>query len=400
MSPSAAEAIIASLDRINLESLDNDRDARLQVLEAARRMLARIETPFERAWQLSWTNGSVHAVCQVILDLGLWQAWLESGKQEVSLEELLVMCKVPCDMMLLRRLFRLLNAVYIVEETGQDRYRPTPFSLALGKPDSPVTQTIIAGTHHGIDSCRNLPRFLARTSYEEPLDPTDTNYMDLTPERQAMFARCQANTAYQASFIGFMEGLNDYKLDWTEVYDTRELLDGFDVDGSAALFVDVGGAHGLDVTRLLDRYPDLPPGKLILQDTPDVVEMVKVSDKITAMAYDFFTPQPVKGARAYFMHSILHDWDDRDARRILGRVAAAMATGFSKLLLYETFVPSTGATLYHSAVDIALMHLVSASERSEIRWRWLLQSAGFEVVRVWSHPSSLESVIEAELLAE
>ncbi|KAI0597962.1 S-adenosyl-L-methionine-dependent methyltransferase [Biscogniauxia sp. FL1348] len=359
--------------------------------------MARIETPFERSWRLSWINGAVHAVCQVILDLGIWKTWAESGKEEISLEDMLEMCNVPCDMMLLRRLFRVLNAEHIVEETGQDRYRATPFSLALGKTDGPVTQTILAGTHHGIDSSRNLPRFLARTSYEEPLDPTDTNYMDLTPERYAMYARCQANTAYQASFVGFMEGLNAYKRNWTEVYDTRELLDGFDIDGPAALFVDIGGGHGLDVTHLLELYPELPPGKIILQDTPDVIEMVKLSDKITTMAYDFFTPQPVKGARAYFMHAILHDWDDRDSRRILARVHAAMEPGVSKLLLYETFVPSTGATLYQSVVDIALMHLISASERSEVRWCWLLQSAGFEVRRVWKHPSSLESVIEAEL---
>ncbi|KAI5920248.1 S-adenosyl-L-methionine-dependent methyltransferase [Camillea tinctor] len=398
MSPSDVEQIIASLDGINLETLDNDRDARLEVIAAARRMIARVETPFERSWRLSWINGIVHAACQVILDLGIWQNWAESGREEVRLEDILEMCNVPCDMMLLRRLFRVLNAEHIIEETGQDKYRSTLFSLALGKTDGPVTQTILSGSHHGIDSSRNLPRFLERTSYEEPLDPTDTNYMDLTPERYTMYARCQADTAHQASFVGFMEGLNAYKRNWTEVYDTGELLDGFDIDGPSALFVDIGGGHGLDVTRLLDKHPDIPPGKIILQDTPDVIEMVKASDKINAVAYDFFTPQPVQGARAYFLHAILHDWDDRDARRILARVHAAMQPGVSKLLLYEAFLPSTGATLYQSVVDVALMHLMSTSERSEVRWRWLLQSAGFEVRRVWSHPSSLESVIEAELV--
>ncbi len=97
------------------------------------------------------------------------------------------------------------------------------------------------------------------------------------------------------------------------------------------------------------------------------------------------------------MHAILHDWDDSDAGRILNNTAVAMKRGYSKLLLYESVLVSAGATLYQSVADVSLMHLISAAERTEARWRELLQAAGFEILKIWQHPSSLESVIEAEL---
>jgi hypothetical protein len=119
--------------------------------------------------------------------------------------------------------------------------------------------------------------------------------MDMTLERQGMFERCRADPECQASFVGFMHGLAIYKRDWTEIYNTKILMDGFDVDGGAPLLVDVGGAHGVDVERLLSRYPDLSNGKLVLQDTPDVIAMARVSEKIESMGYNFFKPQPIRG---------------------------------------------------------------------------------------------------------
>ncbi|KAI0450467.1 putative O-methyltransferase [Xylaria acuta] len=400
MPSSRAKELIALLDNIELSDCEDDssgRGDRVMVAEAARRLLARLETPFERAWRLSWINGSVHTAIQIVLDLGIWEGWYMSKQREISLLELHAFARTPCDLNLLRRLLRLLAAEHVIQDLGEDRYGATTFSDTLGQREEPVAQTILSGTHHGLDSSRNLPRFLSRTGYAEPLDPRNTSYMDLTPDRQGMFERCRANPDYQVSFIGFMRGLAAYKLDWTEIYDTRILMRDFDADGEEALLVDMGGAHAVDIERLLCRYPDLPGGKLILQDTPDVIAIVEASEKIRVMGHDFFTPQPVKGARAYFMHAVLHDWDDSDAGRILNHVVAAMRKDYSKLLLYESVLVSTGATMYQSVADVSIMHLISAAERTEARWRELLRTAGFKVCKIWCHPSSLESVIEAEL---
>lgn len=97
------------------------------------------------------------------------------------------------------------------------------------------------------------------------------------------------------------------------------------------------------------------------------------------------------------MHAILHDWDDSDCGRILSNITAAMRRGYSRLLIYESVLVSTGATMYQTVADVSIMHLISAADRTEARWRELLQVAGFKVCKIWCHPSSLESVIEAEL---
>lgn len=74
-----------------------------------------------------------------------------------------------------------------------------------------------------------------------------------------------------------------------------------DTTSSTVLFVDVGGSTGSVSLALRQRCPDLP-GRVLLQDRPEVVEQVKAqllsSAGIEAEVYDIFTPQPVKGTLA------------------------------------------------------------------------------------------------------
>lgn len=93
-----------------------------------------------------------------------------------------------------------------------------------------------------------------------------------------------------------MLGQLEYRLDWTEIFDTSVLLNDFDpTNKDTKLLVDVGGNHGEDLARFLARVPDIPAGSLVLQDLPDVVAGAQVSDKIVKMAHNFFDPQPVIG---------------------------------------------------------------------------------------------------------
>lgn len=77
----------------------------------------------------------------------------------------------------------------------------------------------------------------------------------------------------------------------------KELAQG--TEPSTPLFVDVGGAMGHQCIALKQRYPGMA-GRIILQDTPSVIEQVKQSplpdfEGNEATPYDFFTPQPIKG---------------------------------------------------------------------------------------------------------
>lgn len=135
------------------------------------------------------------------------------------------------------------------------------------------------------------------------------------------------------------------KISWLDpgFYPVQEqLIDKFDAQLSDVLLVDVGGGLGHDLRELREKYLALP-GQLILQDRPEVVSEAPTdpdNDEIfQAMAHDFFTPQPVHGARAYYLHSVLHDWSDDDCVKILQALKPAMKEGYSSVLINELVVP-------------------------------------------------------------
>lgn len=252
----------------------------------------------------------------------------------------------------------------------------------------------------------NLPSFLASHGYKEPLDPARwDNFTDVFG--RAFFDHLQADAAAGASFAGLMTGWRDYKLDWTEVYDTTELVSGADLSSASAppLLVDVGGMHGRDAARLLARHPELPASaRLVVQDLPEVVSAHDDDDdddqeqqdpRLSRMAYDFFTPQPLAGARAYFFHAVPHDWPDAECARILANARAAMRRGYSRLLIYEIVIPARGASDAMTTLDLLLMSWLSGLERTEAQWRALLGGLGFRIVSISRHPRAVESVIEA-----
>lgn len=150
-------------------------------------------------------------------------------------------------------------------------------------------------TYHWQTSSLNLPKYLAKIGYKNPQDPKQTNYADWSPEKLDFFSKCMAEPAYQDAFSGFMRVLTTYKQPWPEFFDTASLVDGAEL-GLAPLSVDVGGHHGVDLSRLLDKHPDLPAGSLILQDLPDCLSEVRgLNEKITIMPHNMFEEQPIKG---------------------------------------------------------------------------------------------------------
>lgn len=82
---------------------------------------------------------------------------------------------------------------------------------------------------------------------------------------------------------------------------------------------DVGGGTGDLLATLLELVPDLEGTVL---DLPGVIARAVDHPRLTAVAGDAFVDVP-SGFDTYLLVNVLHDWDDGDAERILGRVAAA-----------------------------------------------------------------------------
>ena len=140
--------------------------------------------------------------------------------------------------------------------------------------------------------------------------------------------------------------------------------------------------------------------KLILQDLQVVIDDVKgIDPSIELMGHDFLAEQPVKGARAYFMHSIMHDWPDDVCTKILARLSEAMKPGYSKILIFECVIPPTGAHWEATAEDVLMMTQLSAGERTEGQWRNLVEGSdiNLKITGFWkcARPD-VEVIIECE----
>ncbi|HEX7149751.1 MAG TPA: methyltransferase [Actinomycetota bacterium] len=99
------------------------------------------------------------------------------------------------------------------------------------------------------------------------------------------------------------------------------------------------------------------------------------------VAGDFFGSVP-DGADAYLLSRVLHDWVDDDARRLLATCRSAMGPG-SRLLIVEALLPERARD--QPAVirmDLHMLVLLGAHERTEAQYRRLLGETGFRVARV------------------
>lgn len=140
--------------------------------------------------------------------------------------------------------------------------------------------------------------------------------------------------------------------------------------------------------------------KIYLEDLPAVISDIQDLDPtIERLSYDFHTEQPIKGARAYFMHSIMHDWPDHVCKSILTRVVEAMRPGYSKLLINDVVIPSMGAHWENTAGDMLMMTQLSALERTEAQWYQLIEGSGLglRIVKIWlCGLPGVEGLIECE----
>lgn len=393
---SDSQKIIDILEGVNHASFANEVE-RLRVRAAARKLLAKVESPYERAWGFCFEHPVVFAALQTSIDLGLWAAWNAAGGGDKTIDDLVKLAKHDIQPNLLRRLFRLLAAFNVVEEVGVDIFKPTPFSAAIGDESTKVRASLEAANNQYILAGHNLPKYLAKIGYQEPTAAEDNNHSGSDPDGLNFFGRLQKSPKFYEDFTGHMEAWTTWKTPWTKLYDPKKLIEGATITESAPLVVDLGGNTGIDISHVLTAQPDLPAGALVLQDLPEIIARAKVDPKITATAHDFFLPQPVKGSRAYFMHAVLHDWADDKATELLNNTREAMVKGYSKLFVYDIVLPPQGASISQTTMDVEMMSLLSANERTKDQWEKLLTGAGFKIVNYHPDPQEYEMLIEAEI---
>lgn len=183
---------------------------------------------------------------------------------------------------------------------------------------------------------------------------------------------------------------------WFEIYAAASKLSDAKSEADSVLIVDVGGGPGQELVGLKAENPELP-GRYVLQDLPITLDRISsLTPGIEKMPYNFFNPQPIRGARAYFMRDVMHHWSDAKCTQILRNVAEAMEEEYSTLLIDQYVLPSTDADLRAAEMDILMLLHTSGTQRTVPMWERLLASAGLEIVEIWDAEGAHESVIEVK----
>jgi hypothetical protein len=274
--------------------------------------------------------------------------------------------KVGADARALTRVLRGLALEDVFEEERDGRFSLTSLGACLAQMGGPLRargQVYYAGITRLLDAVRD-----GGTAFERTYGAPFFEHLAAHPEQEA---------AFQASMAGRSE------------QEAGAVVAAYDFSGIASL-VDVGGGRGILLAAILEAAPHI---KATLVDRAGAVEAARVD--AACIEGDFFDALP-GGADAYLLSRVLHDWDDEDCRRILAVCRAAMPA-HARLLVVDAILPERARDApFAIRMDLHMLLMLGARERTEAEFRALLASAGFDVRRVvpTRSPAGL-SVIEA-----
>jgi hypothetical protein len=139
--------------------------------------------------------------------------------------------------------------------------------------------------------------------------------------------------------------------------------------------VDVGGGNGSLLREFLDGRPGM---RGVVLDLPETVrDESTFGHRIEFVAGSFF--ESVPAGDVYLLATILHDWDDASATRILQTIRAAAGPD-GRLIVLDAVIPPGNEPFGSKWLDLLMLTLFAGRERDEGQWRELLAAGGFEPV--------------------
>lgn len=299
---------------------------------------------------------------------------------------------------LLQRVLQHLNAMKLVTFLDGKFYATT---LSNGLAEERYQQSIDFCYDVARPSFNGFPEFFKQNGYKTPADAITGPFQAAHKSNLAFFDWLVATPPHLAEFDAFMTAYRAGKPNWFDpgFYPVAErLITGFEPTNNEVLIVDVGGGRGHDMSMFVAQHSS-HPGKVVLQDREPVIASIPGKETLPfeCQVHDFYTPEPIKGARAYALHSILHDWDDESGVKILQNLKPALTPGYSRVLLNEIVLSEEHPTLAATSMDMMMLAHLSVRERTEADWKTIIEKAGLTFLKVYTYPGVAESVIEAEL---
>ncbi|KJZ71734.1 hypothetical protein HIM_08876 [Hirsutella minnesotensis 3608] len=378
----------AALDQLQQLVKTADGQARRGLTAALLKLVHSMESPNDTVQRLGYLNLEAAAATAGV-DLGLFKNLAESGPLTVKeLSE-----NTGADDVLMSRLLRYLAAIGAVDEVSKGQYAANHYTKNLSE------NGVEAGLRHCFYTVgpqyQALPAFLKKTGYKNPQDETHTAFHDAFNTDVHPFAWFASHPENLGYFNDYMALRRTPDLSWLSVYPVTEESKGW-TDAERPLYVNIGGGIGHQCAEFKQKYPDIP-GRVILQDLPHSVAQALPTPGVENIAHNFFEPQPVKGAKFYFMRGVLHNHPSHKVQVLLGNVKSAMRPD-SILLVDEMILPETGVGSEAASIDLTMMAACASIERTEEQWHGEIEKAGLKLVRTFVYnPVSYESVMEVRL---
>lgn len=394
-------SLVEEIGKAGKSYSQNEQGARDKLLSLAYSLATAVELPSETIQRIGWAEPARFASTKIAVDLNLFEILKEKKDAGVTTEELATASKA--DPKLISRTMKHLTATNMVGELSTDHYIATPLSTALTEPKYRDGITYLHDV--ALPSFQKIPAYLKSISYAHPTNIASGPFQYAHSTKNPFFIWLASYPPLASCFNNYMGGYRAGKTSWVDpgFYPVEERLgaglknDG-NGEGEGVLMVDVGGGIGHDLEELRAKWPDVK-GRLILQDQASVIESVTGEKEkgFEKMAHDFFGEQPVKGARSYHLHSILHDWDDDSCISILRSLIPALTPSYSKILINELVVPDKGAHWSVTSMDWLMLALGAVKERTERDWRNIVERSGLRVSGIWEMGVGNEGLIECEL---
>ncbi|MXM68925.1 methyltransferase [Streptomyces sp. HUCO-GS316] len=176
--------------------------------------------------------------------------------------------------------------------------------------------------------------------------------------------------------------------------DARSIAAAYDWSSLGHVY-DLGGGNGVLLAGLLTAHPTLRGAVVDLPATAaraaQRFRAAGLGDRAGVVGGSFFDELPTDGG-GYILSSVLHNWADNEALRILERCAEAVAGGDGRVFVVE----ETGESA-HTGMDLRMLAYYGGLERPLDEITRLARAAGLEVAgvhRAGGQATAVRSIVE------
>jgi demethylsterigmatocystin 6-O-methyltransferase len=315
------------------------------------------------------------ALIQLGLDLNIFTN-LSASTSPISHSDFVT--KTGASPGLLKHLLRSMASFGFIEEIAQDMFQASRITKTFANPHVSGAAPHISKVHFPV--AQVLPEYLKEHGYKDIADKMDLPFQKALGTDLEPFEYLKKDPE-QMKALGHVMVL-DAVQSWVSSYPVETELSKFKSENNSATLVDIGGGFGQHAVAFKQKYPNLP-GRIVVQDLPSTLEHLPPTkpQDIEFEEHDFFTPQPIYGAKFYYLRHILHDWPDEDCIRILKNIIPAMGPE-SLILIDDVVLPDTKVPWQVSCMVLSMMACLGGTERSLAEWESLMHRAGLKVAHV------------------